>query len=755
MSVNGKRPKGTTELARIAIVTPWFGADLRGGVEQQTWQLAHHLTQRGHAVDVLTTRCASFHDDWSRNGLRGGVEHHGLLTIRRFRTAHRDRRAFERVNAILLSLRPEALRPSVSPLGEDDARVFEEQNINSPALYAYLTAEGHTYTQILFMPYLYGPTLLGLPLVAERAYLQPCLHDESYAYLTRVAEVAHLAKGLLFNSAGEFELALRLFGPGIVPKSTIVGEGVEFLEDAPAAADRVGNFVPSQEAYVLYLGRQDPAKNVPAIVVAFAEFKRQQPASRIRLVLAGERSVSYGDAAKGIVDLGAVGEAEKAALLAHCRALVQPSVNESFSRVIYEAWTYGRPVVVHRACLPTASAVRLSGGGYLADSSASWLDALHRIEYGSREELDRLGALGRTFAREAGAWPHVIARYERAFGLGGEAEPASESALDCVRQVVGVESPRGIERYAEALAAAIRGSGVPVIEARSEPIGALEGSDPTLLHLSTNETTLGEPAAIVYHATGDDARPSRATLGRAPQSRTFASSPAARDALASGGAEVELLPPCVDPRRWDALPDAALASALRDGKHNLVYVGPVVSIEHLNQLLVVFLHYLTIEREARLTLVAGFPQDDATFLHIFEEVRKLELADRVLVARDLSRAQYQAIFGAADVFISLDEFEGTGIELIEAMWFDVPVLAYASEIVRTVLGDSGITLSDKTDLLAVAALAQMLVTDRDLRASVIASQRVARARFDERAVADRVIAALRESKGALQVDRSG
>ena len=754
MTPNGKRPS-VDGVGRIAIVTPWFGADLRGGVEQQTWQLAHHLTQRGHTVDVLTTRCPSFNDDWSRNGLRAGIEHRGLLTIRRFRVARRDRRAFERVNAILMSLRPGILRPSVSPLGEDDARTFYEHNINSPALYAYLTAEGHTYRQILFMPYLYGPTLLGLPLVAERAYLQPCLHDESYAYLTRVAEVAHLAKGLLFNSAGEYELALRLFGPGIIPKSTVVGEGVEFLEDTAAPAERVGHFVPSQEAYVLYLGRQDPAKNVPAIVLAFSEFKRRHPASKIRLVLAGERSVAYGDANKGIVDLGAVGESEKVTLLTHCRALVQPSVNESFSRVIYEAWTYGRPVVVHRDCLPTASAVRISGGGYLADSTQSWLEALHGIEYGTPEELDRLGALGRAYAREAGAWPHVIARYERAFGLAETVDRRAKPPLECVRQVVWPDVPRGVEPYAEALASAIRHGSVTVIEARSDSIVTRDGGDPTLLHCRVGAEFTGEPAVVVYHATGDDAPGVPKSSAAMPEGRTFASSLAARSALGAAGDDVAILPPCIDPQRWDALPDAPLVSALRDGKHNLVYVGPVVSIDHLNQLLVAFLHYLTIEREARLTVVAGFPHDDATFLQIFDEVRKLELADRVLVARDLTRAQYQAILGAADVFVSLDEFEGTGIEFIEAMWFDVPVLAYASEVARTVLGDAAVLITDKSDLLAVAALAQMLVTDRELRAAVIAAQRLQRARFDESDIAARVVAALRVPRGALQVDRTG
>lgn len=744
-------------LARLAIVTPWFGANLRGGVEQQTWQLAHHLAERGHAVDVLTTRCASFHDDWSRNALRGGAEHHGLLTIRRFPVARRDRRAFERVNAILMSLRPGALRPSVSPLGEDDARTFCEQNINSPALYAYLADEGHVYRHVLFMPYLYGTTLNGLPAVAERAYLQPCLHDESYAYLTRVAETVHLAKGLFFNSAGEYELALRLFGPGIVPKSTVVGEGVEFLEDAPAPADRVGNFVPSQEEYVLYLGRQDPAKNVPAIAVAFAEFKRRQPASKIRLVLAGERTVAYGDPHKGIVDLGAVDEAEKAALLANCRALVQPSVNESFSRVIYEAWTYGRPVVVHRECLPTASAVEASGGGYLADSSASWLEALHRIEYGPAEELDRLGELGRAYAREAGAWPQVIERYERAFGLTGEAPPPRLESLECVRQMVASNVPRGIEPYAAALAAAIRRRGVAVIEARGDLIVTRPGSDPTLLHATAETHVEAMPAAAVCHATAPGATPPGAGFGGVPlpPQSTFASSLAAQRELAQAGIAADLLPPCFDPRAWDAVPDATLAAALRDGKHNLVYAGPVVSIEHLNQLLVAFLHYLTFEREARLTIVATYPHDDATFLNLFEEVRKLELADRVLVARDLSRAQYQAILSAADVFVSLDEFEGTGIELLEAMWFDVPVLAYATESARAVLDGAGVLLAAKADLLAVAALAQMLVTDRELRAGVVAAQREARARFDETVIAERILGALRAPRGALEVERSG
>lgn len=98
---------------------------------------------------------------------------------------------------------------------------------------------------------------------------------------------------------------------------------------------------------------------------------------------------------------------------------------------------------------------------------------------------------------------------------------------------------------------------------------------------------------------------------------------------------------------------------------------------------------------------------------------------------------------------------GTGVEFLEAMWFDVPVIAYATETARAVLGDAGVLLREKNDLLAVAALAQMLATDRDLRATVVAAQRAALRRFDEGEVARRVLDALRAPRGASELDRSG
>ena len=68
----------------LAIVTPWFGRNLKGGAEQQSWQVATRLAQRGHTVEVLTTCSNSFHDDWAVNHLPVGLSQEQGVKIRRF-----------------------------------------------------------------------------------------------------------------------------------------------------------------------------------------------------------------------------------------------------------------------------------------------------------------------------------------------------------------------------------------------------------------------------------------------------------------------------------------------------------------------------------------------------------------------------------------------------------------------------------------------------------------------------------------------
>ena len=218
------------------------------------------------------------------------------------------------------------------------------------------------------------------------------------------------------------------------------------------------------------------------------------------------------------------------------------------------------------------------------------------------------------------------------------------------------------------------------------------------------------------------------TPGPAPAAS--ASAPAASAAGSNGVyANGALKHPVVDPRIWDRDDDRPLAKALQDGCTNLIYVGSLSAIEPLNQLLTTFLHYLTLDRESRLVLVGRGHVDDAIYERLYSEVRSLDLVDHVLLARDVLTPQLQAVYRTASLFWSLDEVAPPVEGFLEAMWFDVPVLAYKSTAAQEIVGDSSILFAHKDDLLSVAVLAQIVATDRGLREKVVSAQRKTRARF--------------------------
>ncbi|MDT7541196.1 MAG: hypothetical protein QOE33_1100 [Acidobacteriota bacterium] len=413
-------------MKRVAVVTPWFGAGLRGGAELQARELSLRLAARAHNVEVLTTCARSFFDDWSEDHHAQGVSMEEGLTVRRFRVDPRDARAFDEANAALLALTDSDLQLGVRPVADDAARAFVEHNINSSALVEFLREEGEAFDAIIFLPYLYGTTLRGLAAARARALLQPCLHEEAYAYLPAVADAFRRARRILFNSEGERELALRLYGPGTHARSRTVGEGVEFAprvaglsdgphnDDGPLARDAL----PSEllgARFILYLGRRDATKNIDLLVRAFRRFKADSPSSDLKLVLAGEGPESFDSRDAGILDLGVVSEETKSALLRAARALFQPSQRESFSRVLMEAWLSARPVAAHRDCAATAASVERARGGWLAATEEEWARAFAVVETATDEELSEMGARGHAYAREHADWERVIDRYEKVF----------------------------------------------------------------------------------------------------------------------------------------------------------------------------------------------------------------------------------------------------------------------------------------------------------------------------------------------------
>ena len=751
----------------IAVVIPWFGKDLKGGAEQQARQVALRLAKRGYSIEVLTSCCRAFHDDWGTNHLNPGIYHEDGILIRRYPVVYRNRKAFNLVNSRALGIPHSKLKPGVNPLSQNESTLFVKENINSAALLEYLERYRESYHAFIFLPYLYGMTINGIPLVSDRAFLQPCLHDEVYAYLPEVDYIFHKAKCLLFNSPGELSLGIRLYGPGIIGKSFVVGEGVEVRPNPERRSAKIRGLDFESADYVLYLGRRDSTKNIDLLLRTYAFFREKNPDSSLNLVLAGPGSVSYKGFVDGVKDFGRVSEKEKASLLKHCLALFQPSQNESYSRVVMEAWFYNKPVAVHGKCLATAGAVRAANGGWIATTETEWFNLFNLIVELPDHVRKRYGEKGKEFAKENADWNRVMDRYESV--LENWPKPKATAAkrlknpLTIHQMVAGFAYGDAISNYVLEIREYLRDLGYKssifaqnidiavAKDVRVLGLDAISDRDGIIYNHSIDSNAKSwavrhpGPKCLVYHNITpakffEPYRPDFAALlkrGRADLKRLAKSFSLAvgvskfnvSELIEAGFENVHVLPIPVSPQKWDFPAKPEIMASLSDGRANLLFVGRISPNKCQDDLVLAFSFYLSMDPGARLIIVGNFQPGDPYYIHVVDVINEHGLWDNVILTGKVTDAELQAYYRTADLFWSMSEHEGFGVPLIEAMWFDVPVLAYKSSAVPETLGDAGMMFTTKEDLLKVAALAKCLVRDGALKEKVLRAQRKRREHF--------------------------
>lgn len=746
---------------RVAVVTPWFGKDLLGGAEQQAYQIALRLTQRGHAVTVLTTCCRSFHDDWSINHLPHGEASEQGINVLRFPVDSRDQAAFEALNRELLSLPLSSIRTANKRFTSADLDVFTRDNLNSSALVKHLSSVHADYDAFIFIPYMFGVIVQGLPVVADRSFLQPCLHDEAYAYLPQIQNLFRLAKRLLFNSEGELQLANTIYGPGILLRSTVVGEGVETPVSADAAKIPPGL---TDSSFVLYLGRRDVTKNVHVLVEAFKSFKNNHPRSSTKLVLAGPGSASWQDLANGLIDLGRVTDSEKSALLKSCLALFQPSKNESYSRVMMEAWQHGRPVVVNSSCPATAYAAEQSEGGWVASTESDWAEMFAMIESMPAEQLSQTGKRGAAYAAAYGDWNNVIDRYEAVLDQDSPPVKRRNGKLKAIHQLLpDLSFGDAISNQAVLIRERLRELGYTSEifvknldervkhEAQVFLASSLDPSAGLIYHhsIGTELTSVAikhrGPKLLIYHniTPAEFFRPYRPGFawmletGRNDLRRLSQFFPNSAGDSAFNAAELSncgfpapsVLPIVVTPDRWNIPVNNDLLGTLDNGTKNVLFVGRIAPNKMQDRLLHAFASLRALVPDSRLIVVGDGKDFDPYQQLIQETISRMDLARHVVMAGQVSDSDLLAYYQSADLYWSMSEHEGFCVPIIEAMWFDVPVLAYSAAAVSETLADAGVTFDSTHELSAVAAMARELVVDQSLRRRVIASQRKRRESF--------------------------
>lgn len=382
----------------VAYVTPRYGREVVGGAELGARMFAERLVAHfGWTVDVLTT-CATDLRTWS-NELTPGARVEAGVCVHRFPTATTRLADFDARSQRLLAM------PHRVP--RDEAREWVRwQGPHSPALLDAIAATPADL--VVFYPYLYEPTVAGLPAVGERAVMHPAAHDEPPIRLPVFRDVFRAARGLVFQTYAEARFVNRLFGTAAT-RQLVLGLGSDPQPGDPAQARAVVGL--GDRPFLLSVGRVDDGKGTGALARFFAAYKAQRPGP-LALVLAGpvvHPPIDHPD----IIVPGVVDEPTKWGLLRDALAFVNPSGFEAFSLVLVEAWHAARPVLVNGRSFATSEHCERSGGGFAFDDYASFGEAVDRL-VGDEALRRALGAAGKRYVETQFTWPAILARY-RAF----------------------------------------------------------------------------------------------------------------------------------------------------------------------------------------------------------------------------------------------------------------------------------------------------------------------------------------------------
>jgi glycosyltransferase involved in cell wall biosynthesis len=380
---------------KVAYVVPRYGRQIRGGAETGARMLAEHLVaDRGDQVEVFTT--AALDALTWQDELPTGTEEINGVTVHRIASEAGRGEGFHPLSGRLLA------HPTQASAAECE-RWLDLQGPKSPDL---LRAVRDSDADVIaFYPYLYYPTVRGLPQVRERAILHPAAHEEPALHLPIFDALFSQCRGFAFHTRSERRLVADRFGVATTPQ-VVVGLGIEEADGSAESAR--ATFALGDAPYLLCIGRVDDKKGTGILWRYFQSYKKRQP-SALRLVLVGQ-VVNPPDTDGDIVVTGMIDDESKWGLLRGASALVAPSPFESFSLTVVEGMTAGAPAIVNAVCGATREHCEQSGAGMWFEGYAEFEAVLDRM-LGDRALHETMRQNGFRYVEANYRWPVVMDRY--------------------------------------------------------------------------------------------------------------------------------------------------------------------------------------------------------------------------------------------------------------------------------------------------------------------------------------------------------
>lgn len=194
-----------------------------------------------------------------------------------------------------------------------------------------------------------------------------------------------------------------------------------------------------------------------------------------------------------------------------------------------------------------------------------------------------------------------------------------------------------------------------------------------------------------------------------------------RDLEALGFTRTAILPILLDLKRF-ACPDEQILRSYEGKGPRFLSVSRIVPSKRIEDIVRIFYYYSRcICSEAKLFIVGSGDTGGNYFTSLKQFTASLGL-EGVVFTGSISDAALGAFYRRADALLSMSEHEGFCVPLVEAMYFDVPIVAYNTGAISDTLNGTGILVNQKNPA-EIAEMIHMILTKPDFKARLVSRQR--------------------------------
>ncbi|GLI45399.1 glycosyltransferase [Methanoculleus bourgensis] len=156
---------------------------------------------------------------------------------------------------------------------------------------------------------------------------------------------------------------------------------------------------------------------------------------------------------------------------------------------------------------------------------------------------------------------------------------------------------------------------------------------------------------------------------------------------------------------------------------NLLFVGRIAPNKCQHDIVEIGRQLRSILRiPFKMHLIGGYDPNDGYYQDLLNRIHQYNLSDVINITGKIPDEDLYGYYRVADLFLCMSEHEGFGVPLVEAMEFNVPVIAYNSSNIPYTLGDAGILINEKQHT-EIAHLIEYLLKHRSLLRRIIECQR--------------------------------